>query len=258
MTARRIRSTRIEREKKSRSQKNHQPAGKGAQQTQTPHPAQLFPNGQIDRVTDARFTPVARHHALNVLGQTVGNRSLQRMVSDPRSASLATSQQHVVQRGILDWIKKKIGSDPEGAVRSMDTNLGRASKILELAATSPSGSPELRQKLARVKDGVDNLKSTTSGVVKVLDARDKVRKVWAFASAIESIPDDVAADPEKAAQAFGKVFSTAGELGEMLPAGPWTPYFRFLQNFGDFFSNMLYGLDPKKKPSNRRFREFLP
>jgi hypothetical protein len=44
---------------------------------------------------------------------------------------------------------------------------------------------------------MDNLKSVSSGVVKVLDARDKVRKEWNFIDALNSVPDDVAANPAK-------------------------------------------------------------
>jgi hypothetical protein len=221
------------------------------------HPALLFPEGSLDRIKDARFNPRNRQNALTMLGQTVGNRSLQRMINNTSEPQTAI-QRSTVQRGILDWIKKKIGNDPEGAVRSMNKNLDRASKILDGAASTVPDNPDLRKKIIRVKEGVDNLKSTTSGVVKVLDARDKIRKVWAFASAIESIPDDVASNPEQAAKAFGKVFSTAGDLGEMLPEGPWTPYFKFLQGAENFFSDMLYGLDPKKKPSNKSIRQYLP
>lgn len=227
-------------------------------QAKSPHPGALFPGGQLKRVTDEHFGLSARQSALNHLGQTVGNRALQRMVIDPSHSSKAAIQRSVVQRDVWEWVKGKLGSDPEGAVRKMNSSLKRASMILDIVTSSTVGDPALRKKLLALKDGVDNLKTVTSGVVQVLDARDKIGKVWAFALAVESIPDDIAANPEQAARAFGEVFKTAGELGEMLPPGPWTPYFKFLQGAENFFSNMEYGFNPKTRPNFHHSREYLP
>lgn len=222
------------------------------------HPAEIFRNGGTDRIMDKRFSMNSRHSAALIFGETVGNRNMQRLIDSASTSDAGAIQRSVIQRGIIDWIKKKLGSDPKGAVSKMDSGLDKASKILDSAASKAVGDPALRKKLLKMKAGVDNLKSVSSGVVKVLDARDKVRKVWSFSDALDDIPDDVAANPEKAAKAFGKVFSTAGELGDLLPKGPWTPYLMFLKGFTTFFSDMRYGLVPELKPSSRRYRKYLP
>ena len=45
------------------------------------------------------------------------------------------------------------------------------------------------------------------------------------------------------------------ELGDLLPKGPWTPYFTWLKSSGNFFINMLYALDPALRGSSRQLAD---
>ena len=201
-----------------------------------------------------RFSPKMRQSAALRVGEAVGNRSVQRLISDSQQPNQNTIQRVSFGRRVKNWFKKLFGSDPEGAVRDMDSWLGRASKVTNVASNKIQNA-KIKARLEQLSGTFNGLKGTTSKVVKVMDARAKVRKAWAFVTALQEVPDDIAKDPKKAAKAFGKVFSSAGELGDLLPKGPWTPYFTWLKSSAYFFVDMLYGLDPSMRPKARRLDE---
>ncbi|MCJ7625788.1 MAG: hypothetical protein MUO76_20030, partial [Anaerolineaceae bacterium] len=201
-----------------------------------------------------RFSLQTRQSAAIRMGEAVGNRSVQRLISNSQQPGQNTIQRVSFGRRVKNWFKKLFGTDPEGAVREMDTWLERASKITNVASNKIQDE-KIKARLEQLSGTLGGLKDNTSKVVKVLDVRAKVKKAWAFVIALQEVPDDIAKDPKKAAKAFGKVFSAAGELGDLLPKGPWTPYFEWLKKSGNFFIDMLYGLDPSLRGTARRLAE---
>jgi hypothetical protein len=211
--------------------------------------------GALDpELLNERFNPGMRQSAALRMGSALGNRSVQRLISDSQQPHQNTIQRVSFGRKVHIWIKKLIGKDPEGAAREIDTWLERANQVTGIAANKTKNA-KIKTRLEWLSSGLGGLKEKTSKVVKFLDARAKVRKAWAFVTALQAVPDDIARDPKKAAKAFGKVFSSAGELGDLLPKGPWTPYFDWLKKSGNFFVDMLYGLDPNMRPKARRLHE---
>lgn len=125
----------------------------------------------------------------------------------------------------------------------------RAAELARAAATDP----KLRSQLARAAAQFD-LAASTLG--KGLDLESAARSTHKLAKAASRISRmDVGSDGEAAAEAFGALFSAAGELGGFLPPGPWTPYFDFLTGFDDFFTNMRHTMDHRNQGGGR-FRAF--
>ncbi|MCJ7622743.1 MAG: hypothetical protein MUO76_04505 [Anaerolineaceae bacterium] len=259
----RVRSNRMVKKGKNvfRIDKDEHKPVSGRQQI---HPAELFRGGSVDRVADSRFGMNARHTAALSLGETIGNRNLQRHLEKPSTPDKGIVQKRIIQRGLLssikDWFKKKFGMDPKGAMKKLDYELQFVCDVIDDTLADKGSHPEMRKKLLLVKKNLGLLKMKTPGILKVLDKRDKVRKLWSFVDALHAVPDSegIVKDPAKAAKAFGELFSAAGELGDKLPTGPWTPYFKFLKGFTNFFSDMRYGLVPELKPMARGYEKYMP
>lgn len=148
----------------------------------------------------------------------------------------------VVQRDAWDaigeWWNGLFSSDPKDVVRNLDSGLERVSQILD-AAASTTIDPQKRSQLEKLGKPIRGLLGITSKIVQVLDTAEKIEAVEKIIDALNDIPEDISSDPEKAADAFGRLFAAAGKLGELLPPGPWSEYFTLLSNARDFFSNML-------------------
>jgi hypothetical protein len=111
------------------------------------HPAEIIHDGKIERIMDEHFGMNSRQSAALCLGKTVGNRNLQRLTDNSSTSEVSAIQRSVVQRGIVDWFKKKLGSDPEGTVRNIDSGLDKASKVLDSAAPKIVDNPAVKKKL---------------------------------------------------------------------------------------------------------------
>jgi len=86
----------------------------------------------------------------------------------------------------------------------------------------------------------------------VLDRIQIFREIDTVRSAINDLNriGNVSRDPAGAARAFGQLCSGLGALSSHLPA-PANTYADFLSESGDFFTNMLAGLDPAQRWSHR-------
>jgi len=103
---------------------------------------------------------------------------------------------------------------------------------------------------------LSKLKSASEALGKVNGGLDLVKNLCLDVKAIEQIHEAIKVlnDPESmkpgsdaAARAFGQLFVGAGRFASK--AGPpVSAYAQILENAGDFFVNMLRGLDPMKKP----------
>lgn len=130
-----------------------------------------------------------------------------------------------------------------------------ASKRAIQAAAFVTEDPKLQSQMAKAAKQFGLAASTLDKGMKVVSATKAVYKLSRAAAALNNI--DVRKDGEAAAKAFGALFSASGELGKLLPPGPWTPYFDFLTGFDDFFSNMRKKFDPRNRGGGR-FRHIMP
>jgi len=217
---------------------------------------------QASHLNDPRFMAAQRQGMAGQIGRLAGNNQLQRLVDLGRKASskreIHPASSRLVQRGIWDsireWWRGLWSTDPEDVVRNLDSGLGHASTVLDVA-TSGTVDPQARGQLERLTEQVQGLQEETSGIIRILDTVDKIEKVQEFIEALNDIPDDIASNPEEAADAFGRLFAAAGELGQMLPEGPWTGYFEFLAGARNFFTDMLHILNPDYRPSTLRLEQ---
>lgn len=86
----------------------------------------------------------------------------------------------------------------------------------------------------------------------VLDGIQVFREIDTVRSAIQELNriGNVSRDPAASARAFGQLCSGLGALSSHLPA-PANTYADFLSASGDFFTNMLAGLDPAQRWRHR-------
>lgn len=148
-----------------------------------------------------RFSPQMRQSAALRMGEEVGNQSVQRLISTSQQPNQNIIQCVSFGRKVRTWFKKLFGSDPEGAVREMDTWLGRAGQVASIASNKIQDA-KIKARLEQLTGTLGGLKEKTTGIVKLLDARAKVRKAWAFVTALQAVPDDIAKEPEKSRQGF--------------------------------------------------------
>lgn len=203
---------------------------------------------QARHLMDERLQTSQRQRLARQLGQVGGNRALQRLVG---------GAPQVVQRGLLDdfinWFRGLFASDPQTVVSNLDSALEHAHSVVE-AAASATVDPTNRRRLEQVAERLEGLQRVTGGIVTALETVDTIEKVEEFVEALNDLPSDISSDPARAADAFGRLFASAGELGGLLPEGPWTPYFTWLSGARDFFTNMLNALDPARR-WRRQFEE---
>lgn len=206
---------------------------------------------QAAHLQEARFLPAQKQHMAHQVGQVAGNRQLQRMLAPGGGSGM------IIQRGVWDsireWWSDLTSSDPEDVVQNLDSGLEHANTVLE-AAVSTTTDPQRRRQLERMQNHISGLQRATGSIVQVLETAETIGKVEDFVEALNDIPDDITSDPERAADAFGRLFAAAGELGQLLPQGPWTMYFEFLSGMRDFFTNMRGALDPSVR-WRRQFEE---
>jgi Domain of unknown function (DUF4157) len=114
------------------------------------------------------------------------------------------------------------------------------------------GAGQLEEFAEHMDKGVGLVGTGTKGFEKIADSVELYTQV---SEAYEQLKRaDPAKDSAQAAQAFDKMFTTVGKLGQRLPKGPWKFYFDFLSHFGDgrgFFYSVSGALDPERRPELR-------
>jgi hypothetical protein len=218
---------------------NARPEGKRPGE-QSPMPTSLpSASPQPQRLHDARLPIPLRQRMAQRIGKIAGNRSLQRLT--------AVDQPAPVQRGLWDdfvtWFSGLFSTDPQDVIENMDSGLEHAHTVATAVAETTT-DPALRRRWEQLAERLDGLKSVTGGIVDVIEAAETINHIEDFVEALNDIPDNISDDPDAAADAFGRLFASAGELGGLLPEGPWSPYFTWLAESRDFFTNMRHALDP--------------
>ncbi len=177
-----------------------------------------------------------------LLQQTQGNAAIQRLAAD----------QQMIQRDWWESTKEFFGAetDEEKLLAELNDGLERAQKLCERSAIVVS-DPEAAK---RLETAGEHFGKITGAIGTGLSLKGTARDIANFIDAIKTLekikPEDMQGNKD-AAKAFGKLFSSAGNLGKKLPEGPWSFYFEFLSNVGDFFVNMQVALDPLQRPSGR-------
>ena len=178
----------------------------------------------------------------------------------PANQSMRLHQAAVsVQRA--GWFKRKWESfkerlglkpDEEAMLEELKSALGRSQQLCSVGAAVTS-SPDATKRLSTA---AEKLGQAGKALGKSLSIRGTIRDILAFSDAVRALEK---ADPSKdtvaASKAFGAVFASAGKLGQRLPPGPWTPYFTFLSEAGDFFYNVSHGIIPGWRRRERNMIE---
>lgn len=187
------------------------------------------------------------HRRLIELQRTAGNAAVSSMVESFRGDAVTVQRWSV--REMLAGAKEKLFGD-----ESTEKKVEKAEEAVERAQTALSAAqaviknPEVKERLSKGGEYLEQ-------VAKPMGTYLKISKIVRFAEAVKEFQkSDPSDDSEEFARAAGKLFATAGEVGGLLPEGPWSPYFQFLTNFGDFFLNMRKALDPSIR-WKRQFEE---
>jgi hypothetical protein len=109
-------------------------------------------------------------------------------------------------------------------------------------------------KIANIRD---KLNSTKDSISKFLEHYDSLEEVWKFTNIVREIRRiDIMQDPQGAALAFGKAFSSIGKFLSKLPA-PFSFYGEFLAGMETFFDDVRRGLDPEVHMKEPGIREVI-
>lgn len=176
------------------------------------------------------------------LQQTAGNAAIQRLAAD----------QVMIQRDWWESTKEFLGleTDEEKVLSELNDGLERAKKVCEAGALVASDPAAAK----RLEAAAGHFESVSSAIGTGLKIKGVARDVTRFVGAIEKlekIPPEKMQGSEEAAKAFGQLFSSAGKLGGLLPEGPWSAYFKLLEEMSDFFVNMQRKIDPEKRWKDR-------
>lgn len=107
----------------------------------------------------------------------------------------------------------------------------------------------------QAEGAVQRLQRSRQAIGRISNVLDGIQVFREISSIREAIQDlnrigNVSRDPAGAARAFGQLCSGLGGLSSHLPA-PANTYADFLSASGDFFTNMLGGLDPAQRWAHR-------
>lgn len=139
----------------------------------------------------------------------------------------------------------RMETEEEKILSQLKTGLARAKRLCEIGAVASSG--EAAENLSAAAKHFGDITGTLG---KGLKARRIARHVINFVDAIEDLdkitPERMQGSGE-AARAFGELFASAGRLGQELPSGPYTGYFKLLAEMSGFFSAMQEKVDPGRR-----------
>ncbi|MEL7123314.1 MAG: hypothetical protein AAFO07_27950 [Bacteroidota bacterium] len=140
-------------------------------------------------------------------------------------------------REIWDYLTEDDIDDAQDVIDNMDTGLDGVSTAISAAIMMSSDQTRIAR-LRRFKGAIDRMQGYTSRALQAGEVYNNLRTFRDLLEGIEDMPDNITDDPEAAADAFGRITSSLGTLGGLLPDGPWSGYFEFLSGSRDFFTNM--------------------
>ncbi len=183
--------------------------------------------------------------ALRSLQEAAGNRALSEAFNGVIQRYPTSS--NVIQRGLLGDIvtRVRVAVGDESAITEtaerLNDSLQNAQRTIRVAE-GVVGDPQARRRLREARTALGRV---TGPLQTALDIRSNIGRVLEAISAAQELNNiDVAQNPDQAARAFGRMFVAVGNLGDLLPSGPWSGYFELLKGAGDFFVNMRSLLDP--------------
>jgi len=194
---------------------------------------------------------IAENEAERIANQVVSTQNPSRV-----SVNEDASRVPILYQKKKSWwqrFKEWIGVEPDEEKLLQDLNKGlqRSQRLCEIASMV-TDDPEAAKRLSSASEKLGSISKSLS---KALSVRSAARDIVKFVDAVEELNRiDVGKEPEKAAAAFGKLFSSVGSLGKRLPEGPWTAYFDWLAASADFFTNMQRKLRPELR-WKRQFEE---
>ncbi|MCP4599000.1 MAG: DUF4157 domain-containing protein [Proteobacteria bacterium] len=103
---------------------------------------------------------------------------------------------------------------------------------------SKSKMAEARGTLGSMISGLETAEKIVKGTRGAADLAQIVQK-------LDSI--SIEENPEEAARQFGRLFSTLGSMGDLLPGGPWSGYCEFLKGMDDLFVNVRKSIVPHER-----------
>lgn len=195
-------------------------------------------------------------HPVLSLQRLIGNQATQQMLVQNGSIQRSESEEQETEssgRFSTGWerFKDKIGfgADNEKVLKEFKGSLDKAKKYCEYGSYAlPDG--EIKD---AVKQAAEQFGGVSGNINELLEISETVGDVLAFIDAVEAVAEvDIEKNPDQAAVAFGKLFGTAGKLGEMLPEGPWTAYFQFIGKMETFFTDVMRGINPYARTTNGR------
>lgn len=189
--------------------------------------------------------------------QNAGNKAVSRLVATSKTGAGSIQRkadaQSLVEKG-WEFVKETLGSDDtpaEELVSEVNDGLESCTKLLERAAVVVSDK-EAAERLEKAAGAFGGISGKIGTYLKV---RKRTRNIVKFLAAVEEARGvDLAKDPQKGAEVMGRLFSSAGALGEDLTPdglGALGAYFTLLKESEHFFSQMY----EKLKPSEQRWVE---
>ena len=145
------------------------------------------------------------------------------------------------------WTKVKKATGACAANQNLDDikdYLKRGEQVAWAAALMEKGEKATKlqtasEHLGKVHQGLDLVKNLCLDVKAIEQIHEAIK--------VLNDPNSMKPGSDEAAKAFGQLFVGAGRFASK--AGPpVSAYAQILENAGDFFVNMLRGLDPMKKP----------
>jgi hypothetical protein len=197
------------------------------------------------------------------LQHLVGNQRTQHIINGTAKASLQRTpaiqredSEETEKPGMSTWsklwerTKDKVGlsTDNEKVLEEFQGALEKSQKLCEYGSMLAQDD-DAKERLSQAAEKFGGVAGT---IETTLDITGKIGEILAFVDAVNAVADvDIEREPHKAAQAFGNLFATAGTVGQMLPDGPWTAYFEWMAEAGDFFTNMVNKIVPQFNPQHK-------
>jgi hypothetical protein len=176
---------------------------------------------------------------------------------EPDSRALNRSAELEKAPGIFERVKEWF-EDPDTkeqrAAENLSKKLSQAKQLAE-GLSNVVGDKEVAEKLNTAGEYLGKL---SEGLEKGVEIKGKVGKALAFIDAVNAVSKIDIANPNnsmKAAKAFDEMFSAAGELEDLVPEafkGPWSVWFTFFKDWGNFLSDVSRDLIPTERESFRR------
>jgi RHS repeat-associated protein len=140
---------------------------------------------------------------------------------------------------LANWLEKvsNLFETTKERAEKTQQKIAQAQEVVDKTAFILEKLPGGIEHAARLRELSEKLGSMSEEVEEVKKLAELGGKISEFSIALEAVSrvDLVNAKPEdrlEAAKAFDRLFAATGALGEELPKGPWTGYFKFLQEFG--------------------------